>query len=304
MRFGRALALLGAATGGVYWVARYLRPQHSTLILTDKVVLITGASTGIGRALAFAFARRGARIALVARSAERLEAVRREIEPYSADVLVVPADLTDEDQLQAAVAETLDHFGRIDVLVNNAGYMLGGPFAELDPVRIDQLLRLNLWTTIRLTQLVLPTMRAQHNGYILNIGSSVARVAVPHATVYVASKYGLAGFTDALRRELGGSGVRITLVNPSWTDTNGLSSDTRDVIQRYGLAVFDPDDVAERAVKALVSGRYEIILGGPMERLAVVVERYAPFLLRLYWRLFLREEWGEAMRSLGGEETR
>src|SRR5690606_15660729 len=96
MRLRRFLALSGAAAGGVYWLARYLRPQHSALILTDKVVLITGVSTGIGRALAFAFARRGARVALIARNEERLEAVRREIEPYSAEVLVVPADLTDE----------------------------------------------------------------------------------------------------------------------------------------------------------------------------------------------------------------
>lgn len=304
MRLRRAFALFGGAAAGAYWLARYLRPQHSTLILTDKVVLITGASTGIGRALAFAFARRGARIALVARSVDRLEAVRREIEPYSADVLVVPADLMDEAQLQAAVAETLAHFGRIDVLVNNAGYMLGGPFTELDPVRVDQLLRLNLWSTIRLTQLVLPTMRAQHGGYILNIGSSAARVAVPDASVYVASKYGLAGFTDSLRRELGGSGVRVTLVNPSWTDTDGLAPATQDVIQRYGFHVAHPDEVAEQAVKALVSGRYEIVLGGPLEKLAVVVERYVPFLLRLYWRLFLREEWGEAMRGMGGGDAR
>ncbi|NLE51932.1 MAG: SDR family NAD(P)-dependent oxidoreductase [Chloroflexi bacterium] len=304
MRIKRMIALLGAMAGSVYWLARYLRPQHSTLILTDKVVLITGASTGIGRALAFAFARRGARVALVSRSEERLEAVRREIAPYSADVLVIPSDLTDEAQLEAAVARTMEHFGRIDVLVNNAGYMQGGPLPELDPARIEQVLRLNLWAMIRLTQLALPIMRAQHSGYILNIGSSAARVAVPHATVYVASKHGVAGFTDALRRELGSSGVRVTLVNPAWTDTDGLTSETQEVIGRYGFQIADPDEVAERAVQALVSGRYEIVLGGPLERLGVLVERYAPFLLRVYWRLFLREEWGEAMRGLGGEDAR
>ncbi len=301
MRLRQFLALGGAAAGGAYWLARYLRPQHSTLILNEKVVLTTGASTGIGRALAFAFARRGARIALVARSEDRLDAVRREIEPYSADVLVVPADLTDTAQLEAAIERTLAHFGRIDVLVNNAGLSQGGPLAELDPARMERLLRLNLWAALRLTQLVLPGMRARRSGYVLNVGSGMARVAVPYATSYVASKYGLAGFSDALRRELGGSGVRVTLVNPSWTSTDMLPPEMKDVLLRYGFRIEDADDIAERAVKALVAGRHEVMLGGPIETLGTVVERYAPFFVRLYWRIFMREEWVDAMRGMGGE---
>lgn len=304
MKLSRFLALGGAAAGGAYWLARYLRPQHSTLILNEKVVLITGASTGIGRALAFSFARRGARVALVARSEDRLDAVRREIEPYSADVLVVPADLTDEAQLQSVVERTVAHFARIDVLVNNAGLSQGGPLSELDPARMERLLRLNLWAVLRLTQLVLPGMRARHSGYIMNIGSGMARIAVPHATSYVASKHGLAGFSDALRRELGGSGVRVTLVSPSWTATDMLPPETKDVILRYGFRIEDTDDIAERAVNALVAGRYEVMLGGPIETLGTYVERYAPFFVRLYWRIFMREEWADAMRGLGGNEAR
>jgi len=304
MKLRQFLALSGAAAGGVYWLARYLRPQHSALILTDKVVLITGASTGIGRALAFAFARRGARVALVARNEERLEAVRREIEPYSADVLVVPADLTDEAQLESAFQRTLEHFGRIDVLVNNAGLSMGGPLVDLDPARMEQMLRLNLWAAVRLTQLVLPGMRARRSGYIMNIGSGAARVAVPYAAAYVATKYGLAGFSDALRRELGGSGVRVTLVNPSWTATDMLTPETREVLLRYGYLIDAGDHVAERAVNGLVAGRHEVSIGGPLEMLGPYVERYAPFFLRLYWRIFMREEWIDAMRSLGGNEGR
>lgn len=304
MRLGRGLALAGIVTAGGYWLARYLRPQHSTLILADKVVLITGASTGIGRALAFAFARRGARVALVARSADRLEAVRHEIAPYSADMLAVPADLTDEAQLETAITRTLEHFGRIDVLVNNAGAIQGGRLIDLDPARIEQVLRLNLWAAIRLTQLALPAMLAQHSGYILNVASGLGRVAVPQVSTYVASKYGLAGFTDALRRELGGSGVRVTLVLPSWTHTDMLAPETKDVVERYGFRIEYPDEVAEQAVAALVAGRHEVILGGPLALLGVAVERYFPFLLRLYWRIFMTQEWSDAMSALGGEEAR
>ena len=226
MKLRQFLALSGAAAGGVYWLARYLRPQHSALILTDKVVLITGASTGIGRALAFAFARRGARVALVARNEERLEAVRREIEPYSADVLVVPADLTDEAQLESAFQRTLEHFGRIDVLVNNAGLSMGGPLADLDPARMERMLRLNLWAAVRLTQLVLPGMRARRSGYIMNIGSGAARVACPTRRHMSPRSTGWPVSRMRLRRELGGSGVRVTLVNPSDGDRYAHPRDT------------------------------------------------------------------------------
>jgi len=304
MKTGRGLALAGAVAAGAYWLARYLRPQHSTLILADKVVLITGASTGIGRALAFSFARRGARVALVARREDRLEAVRREIEPYSADVLVVPADLTDEAQLASVVTRTLEHFGRIDVLVNNAGLIQGGRLIDSDPVHADRLIRLNLWATIRLTQLALPAMLAQHSGYLLNVSSGLGRVAVPGIATYVASKYGVAGFSDALRRELGGSGIRVTLLLPAWTETDMVPVEARAVLERYGFRINTADEVAERAVAALVAGRHEVILGGPIALLAVFVERYVPFLMRLYWRLFQTQEWMDAMASLGHAEGR
>ena len=219
MKLRQFLALSGAAAGGVYWLARYLRPQHSALILTDKVVLITGASTGIGRALAFAFARRGARVALVARNEERLEAVRREIEPYSADVLVVPADLTDEAQLESAVQRTLEHFGRIDVLVNNAGLSMGGPLVDLDPARMEQMLRLNLWAAVRLTHRPAGDARTSqrlHYEHRLRRGASRAlRGGICRHEVR-------AGW---FRMCCGGLGAAAcaTLVNPSWTATDMLT---------------------------------------------------------------------------------
>jgi short-subunit dehydrogenase len=299
MRLGHRL-LWGSVLGGsLYWLARYLHPRHSTLILHEKVVLITGASSGIGRALAFAFARRGARVVLVARRADRLEAVRREIEPYTGGALVIPADVTDDSQLQQVVQHTLETFGRIDILVNNAGVSLGGRLQDQDPDRIRQLLQVNLWAAIRLTQLVLPHMLAQRQGYMLNIGSGFGRVAVPLFAPYVASKYGLSGFTDALRRELDGTGVHLTLVQPGWTYTDILHSDAAEVVERAGYRVDYPDAVAERAVLGLVRGENEIILGGMLGKLGFWVERYAPFLIRLYWRISLTPEWIAAMSRIG-----
>lgn len=298
MRIGRRLAWGSLGAGALYWLARYLRPKHSALVLQEKVVLITGASSGIGRSLAYSFARRGARVILVARRADRLEAVRREIEPYTSDVLVIPADLTDDEQLQVVVRQAVDTFGRIDVLVNDAGMSQAGPLQDLDPQRIERLLRLNLWTVIRLTQLVLPIMLQQSSGYIMNIGSGGGRIAVPLFAPYVATKYGVSGFTDALRREIAGTGIHLTLVLPGFTNTDMLNSEMLTLLERYGYRVEHPDAVAERAIVGLIRGENEVVLGGVQARLGVFAERHAPLLLRLYWRLFLTPEWRAGLEKL------
>ena len=291
-----------AVGGGAYWAVRYFRPRHSTLVLNNKVVIITGASSGVGRSLAYAFARRGARVVLVARRVERLEAVRREIEPYTTDVLVIPADISDDAQLQHVVDETLARFGRIDVLVNNAGIMLGGPLQQQEPSHIEEVIRVNLWAPIRLTQLVLPHMLAQRHGYLLNIGSGLGRLAVPMFSTYTAAKYGLSGFSDVLRRDLHRTGVHVTLVQPGWTHTEMFNPDVEELVGRYGFDVEHPDDVAERSVLALVRGEHEVILGGTFARIGVLAERYAPLLVRIYWRLWMTPEWIATMSTLDVQE--
>lgn len=299
MRLGRALFWSSLMGGSAYWLLRYLQPRHSTLILNDKVVVITGASAGIGRALAFAFARRAAKIVLVARDEERLEAVRREIEPYTSDVLVIPADLADEAQLEGVIARTLETFGRLDVLVNNAGYLLGGPFEEQDPVRIDAMLHVNLGVAMRLTQLALPHMRAAGSGYILNVGSVVGYIGVPMFASYSAVKHGLTGFSRALQRDLAGSGIHVTLVQPTWTRTRTLPPDAEDVLERHGFTVVQPDEVAEEAVLGLVRGQREVVIAGLLERLGIFFERLAPELVSLYFQLFYTSDWRSGAQKIG-----
>lgn len=295
MQFGRRLFWAGVLSGGAYWLLRYFRPKHSTLVLNDKVVIITGASSGIGRALAYAFARRAAKVVLVARREERLRAVQREIAPYTSDTLVIPADLSDADQLEQVVSRTLEAFGRIDVLVNNAGIALSGPLQSQPPERVAQMIRLNLDATIRLTQLVLPHMLEHNHGYILNVGSGLGRTAMPMYTTYSATKYAVAGFSDALRRELDRTGVYVTLALPGWTRTEMLTPEIEDLVRRYGYRVGDPDQVAEQMVLGLVHGRREIILGGFFEWAGILAERYAPILVRLYWKLWYSPEWVAVM---------
>ena len=301
MGLARRLFGLGALAGAGYWLVRYFRPQHSTLVLSEKVVLITGASSGIGRALAYAFARRGARVVLVARREERLEAVRREIEPYTSDVLVIPADISDEAQLQRVVEQTLEHFGRVDVLVNNAGVSLAGWLQDLPPKLVERVLRVNLLAAIRLTQLVLPHMLEQRGGYILNIGSILGRTTAPLFSVYNASKFGMTGFSSALRRELDRTGVYVTLALPGWTRTEMVSPEIEDLARRYGYNVQEADEVAERIVLGLVHGDDEIVLGGFFERVGIFLDCWAPWLMRLYWKLWFTPEWVSVM---GGELER
>lgn len=301
MRIPRCVVWGSMLGGGFYWLARYFRPQHSTLVLNEKVVIITGASSGIGRALAFAFARRAAKVILVARREEHLEAVRREIEPYSADVLVIPADLSDDEQLQQVVDQTLAAFGRVDVLVNNAGCMPTGLLQSQDPAAVRHAVDVNLTAAMRLAQLVLPGMLARNHGYILNIGSGLGRTAMPTFTAYSATKYAISGFSDALRRELSGTGVRVTLVLPTWTHTDLLTPEQEVLVQRYGYQVHMPEAVAERAVLALVRGEREVILGGVGEWIGILMERYIPFLVRLYWKLWLTSEWIATMNGAPGD---
>ncbi|NDJ75060.1 MAG: SDR family NAD(P)-dependent oxidoreductase [Chloroflexi bacterium] len=301
MQLLRRLATIGALSGGGYWFWRYLRPRHSTLVLEDKVALITGASSLLGKALATGLARRGARVILVAQDASALDVLRRELEPITSDVLVIPADITDEQQLQGVVRQALEHFDRIDVLVNNANLMPVGQLHDQDPAQIEHALRLNLWSVIRLTQAVLPQMAAQHQGYILNLGSGLGRVAAPLFSSYVASKYGLVGFTDALRREVEGTGIYLTLVLAGWTQGDPVTPEIEELIRQRSFLVEPPDVVAERAILGLVNGENEIVMGGALAKLGVWAERVVPLAVRLYWRWNLTPHWVAGMSKLQSE---
>lgn len=295
MRFGRRLLWGSVLGGGIYWLLRYFRPRHSTLVLNEKVVVITGASSGIGRALAFAFARRAAKLVLVARNVDRLEAVQREIAPYTSDILVIPADISDEEQLQNVVDLTLNTFGRFDVLVNNAGIAVSGPIQNHSAEQVRRVVEVNLLAAIQLTRLVLPHMLEHNHGYVLNVGSGLGRTAMPMYATYTATKYGLAGFSDALRRELDRTGVYVTLALPGWTRTDMVTPEMEDLLSRYGYKLGDPDEVAERIVLGLVHGSREIMLGGLFEWAGILAERYVPILVRLYWKLWYSPEWVSVM---------
>jgi short-subunit dehydrogenase len=276
--------------GGLSMAGRYLIKQlsHATLppfTIENSVVIITGASSGIGRAYATAFAKRGAKVVLAARREELLEEVRREIEPYAADVLVVPTDVTDNDQLQALVNATRDRFGRIDILVNNAGVPLGGPLHTIPQKVINNTINVNLTSAIMLTTLVLPKMLAQRSGRIVNISSILGGIAIPYYSVYAVTKHGLMAFAKTLRRELDGTGVGVVSVMPTWTATEMVSSEAQKTLLESGSGVDSPDFVAERTIEGLLHGETDIYFGGTQMRTAHFLERHFPALMDVYFRI-------------------
>lgn len=189
-------------------------------MINQPVILITGASSGIGEASARLFAREGYRMSLGARRIDRLESLAGEIEIAGGQALATQSDLTRMGDIKNLVSRTLDRFGRIDVLFNNAGFGRLDWCEDLDPVRdVEAQLQINLVATILVSREVLPHMIKQRSGHIINMASLGGYVATPTYTVYAASKFGVRGFTEALRREVSVFGIHVSGIYPGGVST-------------------------------------------------------------------------------------
>jgi NAD(P)-dependent dehydrogenase (short-subunit alcohol dehydrogenase family) len=181
--------------------------------------MITGASSGIGRDLATTFARMGAKVVLVARRQAVLDDLARDLTEAGGEVLVLAADVTRRADVRDAVDRALAHFGRIDVLVNSAGIAIPDRVETMPPADLERMLAVNLMGTLHTMQAVLPSMRAAGAGSIVNIASLAGRRGMPPLGAYCATKFAVVGLTEALRVELFGSGIRLSLVMPGVIDT-------------------------------------------------------------------------------------
>jgi short-subunit dehydrogenase len=186
--------------------------------IQNKVVLITGASEGIGAACAAEFARCGAKLALTARSEDGLR--QAAASAGASDALILPGDITADAHRRTAVERTLDRFGAIDILINNAGLGLYVPSWCVPMEDARHLMELNFFAPLALTQLVVPQMRERHSGMVVNIGSIAGKVTLPWMTLYSVSKYALGSLTEGMRMELRRDNVRTMIVCPGYVKTS------------------------------------------------------------------------------------
>lgn len=248
----------------------------------SRNVVLTGATGGIGAQTARILAKRGDRLLLTSRSAHKLDALASELAGAGADVRVVPANLASVEDRAEIVASAQQLPGGVDVLINNAGASWFGAFDEQAHSSIEDLVSTNLVAPLLLIRDVLPVLK-RDGGVVANVGSVVGSIALPGQAVYAATKAGLHAFSEALRRELGESGVRIVYVAPRATDTRMNGAFQRDVNMAMHVATDDPATVAERLVAAIDRGTRERFIGWP-ERLFVKLNALAPGLVDLAMR--------------------
>jgi short-subunit dehydrogenase len=229
--------------------------------LQEKRALVTGASGGIGRALAIELARAGADLVLFARREDKLADVAAEIAKIGRRAEVVVGDVTDADARRRALDTALEKFGGLDVLVNNAGVSAHGRFADADPDRLRPIMETNFFATVELTRAALPFLKSGREPIIVNIGSVLGRRGCPHKSEYSASKFALTGFSEALRAELARQGIGILLVTAGPTDTEFFQH----LLEEHGELPWgegkpvSPERVARATVRAIEQGRHEIV---------------------------------------------
>lgn len=254
----------------------------------DKVAWITGASSGIGEALAYALSAQGARLVLSARRAEELARVQQQCANAEAHY-VLPLDLTTIDAAPV-VQQVLDHVGPIDLLLHSGGVSQRSTVMETSLAVQRRIMEINYFGAIALTHAVLPGMLARKSGHLVVISSLSGKISTPRRSAYAASKHALHGFFDALRAEVYNEGVRVTIVCPGYIKTNlsynaltgkGDTHGQMDPTQAKGL---EPAKLAERILEAIDRQEEEVLIGGK-EVLAVYLKRFFP---GLYSRMIRR----------------
>jgi short-subunit dehydrogenase len=244
------------------------------IFFRDRSALITGASSGIGRDVALGLSRMGARVGLLARRTADLDQLKREIEAAGGEALVLGADVADPNAVRASVNRMLEAFGTVDILVNSAGVLIQGSVETMRPADLQRMMEVNLHGTLHTIQAVTPPMRALARGNIVNVASLAGRRGVPPLGGYCATKFAVVGLTEALRVELRGSGITVSLIMPGVVDTpmirKGESSQGE---LAPGLLAMPPQWVTWAVIAAIAMGLLEVDVPPG----AVLAEKVAAF---------------------------
>lgn len=246
--------------------------------IQDSVIVITGASSGIGRATALACAELGGTVIVSARRAEALEQAARDCRNLGGDAMAIPADVTDPDAMNALAERTVERFGRIDVWFNNAGVTVAGRFDEVPPEDYQRVIETNLYGTINGTRSVLPYFREQGSGILINHASVIGKFGASHFSAYATSKAAIIGFTESLRQEFRDSGIDVCLVLPAAIDTPlyNMAANYSGLAIKPVNPVYSAERAAERVVALIKSPRPEVYVGNA-GRVGAFTRRVAPF---------------------------
>jgi short-subunit dehydrogenase len=248
--------------------------------MKNKVVVITGASSGIGRATALRFATSAVSLVLAARKLEKLEAVRQQAETKGAKVLVVQTDVSKEDDCKQLIHSTIDNFGTIDVFINNAGISMRALFNELDLEVFKNVMNVNFWGTVFCTKFALPYL-LKSKGSVVGVSSIAGYVGLPARTAYSASKFAMHGFLEALRTENLEKGLHVLVACPGFTASeirkNALTADgkAQSNSPREEGKMMSAEEVANNIFKAIKVRKQKIVLTGE-GKMAVFLSKFLP----------------------------
>jgi len=257
--------------------------------IEGRTAIITGVSSGIGQATARELARERVNVVLASRNRKKLEALALDLVSLPGRTLVAPTDVTDRLAVEALVRRTVEEFGSVDILINNAGTGLFAPIAGGNPENMRRLFEVNFWGAVNCIQAAVPYMQAQRNGHIVNVASIAAKVSSPYMGMYSASKFALSAVSDALRSELAGSGIGVSTIYPGLTSTSFMENMTQEVeVPRIPpVARFvDPSVVGRRISQAIRFGLRDAYIS-PEDVGAVALNTIAPQLVDWTMRAFV-----------------
>jgi uncharacterized protein len=245
----------------------------------NKIVVITGASSGIGEATAEQFAKKGANIVLVARKKDKLEEVEKKLSKYLIKILVQVCDVSDKEQVKQMSETVIDTFSRIDILVNNAGFVIYGKVEELSIEDIESQMKTNYFGMINCTKYFLPHFLKQNSGHMVNVASVGGSFGVPGIASYCATKFAMLGFSEGLHHELHDTNVGVTVVSPIMVRTALFDHPSFKNFTKHATGIsLSSETVANAIIKAANSSRLEIIVPSVV-RIGIWIKQTFPFLI-------------------------
>lgn len=270
----------------------YARPEvkHMTQTrLKGKNIIITGASGGIGAEMARLCAKHGASLVLIARSVDKLESLKKELQgQHAADVAVRGLDVADSNAVQSVFSDILAQIGHVDILVNNAGFGVFRHAHETGIHEIRSMFEVNVIGLMACTSMVLPGMRERRSGHIINIASQAGKIATPKSSVYSATKHAVLGYTNSLRMELSDCGIYVTSVNPGPIATNffDIADEQGTYVKNIQRFMLQPEYVAQQVVDRMMTRTREINLPRWMNAGSVIYALFPRMFERLGKRAF------------------